>query len=68
MAELAFSMFDIAHSYIENIVQAIPNVKVSVIGGIQINVHKPCGDLFAPLMFEVREKGKPTKDLLHVFT
>ena len=68
MAELGYAMYDVTRRYIEHIVEPIPNVKVSMIGGIQINVHKPCGDLFAPLMFEVREKGKPTKDLLHTFT
>ena len=54
MAELAYAMYAITHQYVEGIVEAIPNVKVSVIGGIQINVPQPCGDLFAPLMFEVR--------------
>ena len=38
MAELAYAMYQITHKYIEGIVEAIPNVKVSVIGGIQINV------------------------------
>ena len=68
MVELGYAMYDVTRRYIEHIVEPIPNVKISMIGGIQINVHKPCGDLFAPLMFEVREKGKPTKDLLHTFT
>ena len=56
MAELAYAMYQISHNYIDGIVEAIPNVKVSVIGGIQINVQQPCGDLFAPLMFDVRMK------------
>jgi len=38
MAELALAMYGISKSYVEGIVEAIPNVKVSVIGGIQINV------------------------------
>ena len=38
MAELAYAMYDITHRYIEEIVNPIPNVRVSVIGGIQINV------------------------------
>lgn len=68
MAELAYSMYKITHQYVEGIVEAIPDVKVSVIGGIQINIAQPCGDLFAPMMFEVRSKGKPTKDLNYIFT
>ena len=46
----------------------IPGVKVQLIGGIQINVHQPVGDLFHPMMFEVRAQGSPPKDLSHVFT
>lgn len=34
MAELAYSMYQISNNYIDGIVEAIPNVKVSVIGGI----------------------------------
>ena len=34
MAELAYAMYQISRRYIEGIVEAIPNVKVSVIGGI----------------------------------
>ena len=68
MAELGYAMYEITKDYIEGIVTEIPNVKVSIIGGIQINVQQPCGDLFAPLMFEVRMKDKPTKDLTHIFT
>ena len=57
MAELAHAMYSIARQYIEGIVETHENVKVTIIGGIQINVNKPCGDLFAPLLFEVRSKG-----------
>ena len=34
MAELAFSMYEITQKYVEGIVEAIPNVKVSILGGI----------------------------------
>ena len=68
MAELAYAMYAITHQYVEGIVDTIPNVKVCVIGGIQINVPQPCGDLFAPLMFEIRKHGEPVKDLLPVFS
>ena len=57
MAKLAHAMYSIARQYIEGIVETHENVKVTIIGGIQINVNKPCGDLFAPLLFEVRSKG-----------
>ena len=68
MAKLAYAMYEITKTYINGIVEEIPNVKVSVIGGIQINVRQPCGDMFVPMMFEVRTKGEPTKDLKHIFT
>jgi len=35
-----------------------------LIGGIQINMPKPCEDHFLPLMFEIRKKGFDTEDLL----
>ena len=54
MAELAYAMYSITRNYIDGIIEEIPNVKISVIGGIQLNVRQPCGDLFAPMMFEVR--------------
>ena len=34
MAELAYAMYDITHRYIEEIIKPIPNVRVTVIGGI----------------------------------
>jgi hypothetical protein len=68
MAELAYAMYEITHQFIGGIVEPIPNVKVSLIGGIQVNVQQPCGDLFVPLMFDVIMKGKKTKDLYHVFS
>ena len=68
MTKLAYSMYAITENYIGGIVEAIPNVKVSIIGGIRINVQQPCGDMFAPLMFKILTKGEPTKDLLHIFT
>ncbi len=68
MAELAYSMYQITHRYVNGIIEEIPNVKISVIGGIQLNVSQPCGDMFVPMMFEVRTKGEPTKDLKHIFT
>ena len=49
-------MFHVVKAYMENLVTAIPGVKISLIGGIQINAPKPVGDLFQPLMFEVRLK------------
>ena len=68
MAELAYAMYEITRMYVNGIVEEIPDVKISVIGGIQINVRQPCGDMFVPLKFEVRQKGKPVKDLKYIFT
>ena len=39
MAQLAKSVYCITERYIEGIVEAIPQVKVSIIGGITINVQ-----------------------------
>lgn len=38
MAELSYAMYSISEKYIGQIVEAIPSVKVFVIGGVQINV------------------------------
>jgi hypothetical protein len=38
--------------------------KIVLLGGIQINVKRPCEDFFETLMFEVYEKGVKTIDLL----
>lgn len=53
MVALAYALYKISEKYVSGMVEAIPDVKVSIIGGIQINVHRPCGDLFMPLMFKV---------------
>lgn len=39
-------------------------VKIAILGGIQINMPRPMADFFQPLLFEIREKGKPNLDLL----
>jgi len=38
-----------------------------LVGGIQINMPKPCDDHFLPLMFELRKPGCPAEDLMPGF-
>eukprot|EP00930_Biecheleria_cincta_P047457 TRINITY_DN32903_c0_g1_i1.p1 TRINITY_DN32903_c0_g1~~TRINITY_DN32903_c0_g1_i1.p1 ORF type:complete len:710 (-),score=113.32 TRINITY_DN32903_c0_g1_i1:12-2141(-) len=43
--------------------------KLVLIGGMQINMpHSTMEDHFLPLMFEVRRKGEPTRDLMEHFS
>ena len=67
MVELGKAIYSISENYIGVIVKPISNVRISLIGGIQINVSQPCGDFFEPRMFKVIEEGKPTRDLYHIF-
>jgi len=48
-------------------VKTIPDVKLVLVGGIQINMKKPIEDMFLPLCFEIFEHDKPIKDLSVVF-
>ncbi len=45
----------------------IPDVKLVLVGGIQINMKKPVEDMFLPLCFEIFEYDKPIQDLSVVF-
>lgn len=62
-AALVKVMYSIIHDFVEKIVYNLPQGKLIVLGGIQINMPKPGEDLFQPLLFEVRE-GDKKEDLL----
>lgn len=43
-------------------------IKIVLLGGVQINMPRPLSDYFQPLRFEIREKGKATKNLMNAFS
>jgi hypothetical protein len=47
--------------------KTIPDVKLVLVGGIQINMKKPIEDMFLPLCFEIFEHDKPIQDYSVVF-
>jgi hypothetical protein len=67
MSALAISMFEIIHQFVKDIVKTIPDVKIVLVGGIQINMKKPIEDMFMPLCFEILEHNMPIQDLSVVF-
>jgi hypothetical protein len=67
MSALAFAMYEIVHTFVKDITKTIPDIKLVLVGGIQINMKKPIEDLFLPISFEVFEHDKPVKDLSVVF-
>ena len=67
MSALAFAMYEIVHKFVKDITKSIPDVRLVLVGGIQINMKKPIEDLFLPISIEVFEHDKPVKDLSVVF-
>ena len=67
MSALAFAMYEIVHTFVKDITKTIPDIRLVLVGGIQINMKKPIEDLFLPISFEVFEHDKPVKDLSVVF-
>ena len=67
MSALAISRFEIIHQFVKDIVKTIPDVKIVLVGGIQINMKKPIEDMFMPLCFEILEHNMPIQDLSVVF-
>jgi hypothetical protein len=53
MSALALAMYEIVKRFVKDIVKTIPDVKVVLCGGIQINMKKPIEDMFMPLCFEM---------------
>eukprot|EP00931_Biecheleriopsis_adriatica_P047196 TRINITY_DN2717_c0_g1_i2.p1 TRINITY_DN2717_c0_g1~~TRINITY_DN2717_c0_g1_i2.p1 ORF type:complete len:709 (-),score=139.33 TRINITY_DN2717_c0_g1_i2:83-2143(-) len=69
MASCAYAAFDMVKDRILKIVNTdFGSGKLVLIGGIQINMpHQSMDDYFLPLMFEVRQEGQPTLDLMETF-
>ena len=67
MTALAFAMYEIVHEFVKNIIKTMPDVKLIIAGGIQINMKKPIEDMVLPLVFEIFEHNKPVKDLSKMF-
>ena len=53
MSALAFAMYEIVHQFVKDITKSIPDVRLVLVGGIQINMKKPVEDMFLPICFEV---------------
>ena len=66
-AATAYAMFDLAREFLLKIsLTSDFKGKIVLLGGIQINMKRPCEDLFEPLMFECYQNGAKIKDLMHV--
>lgn len=61
-AEIVKAMYVIVRDSLDSIAKSLPHGKLVLLGGIQINMSGE--DSFQPLLFEVREAGKPNVDLL----
>jgi hypothetical protein len=61
-------MYELVREFILNIVKSdFTPGKIILCGGIQINMLKPCEDLFETHFFEVWEKGEKAIDLLPIY-
>ena len=60
MSALALAMYEIVHQFVKDIVKTVPDVKIVLVGGIQINMKKPIEDMFMPLCFEMLEHDSRT--------
>ena len=67
MSALALAMYEIVHQFVKDIVKTVPDVKIVLVGGIQINMKKPIEDMFMPICFEILEYNMPIQDLSVVF-
>ena len=67
MSALAFAMYEIVHEFVKNIIKTMPDIKLIIAGGIQINMKKPIEDMFLPIVFEIFEHNKPVQDLSKIF-
>jgi hypothetical protein len=67
MTQLAYKAFDIVDKQMEGIVSMDPKYfkRLVLLGGIQVNTPVGTPDHFQPMKFEVREIGKPNKDILY---
>jgi len=69
MASAAYQAYDMVKDRMLKIVNTkFGSGKLVLIGGIQLNMpHPEMEDHFLPMMFEVRQEGQPTKDLMSYF-
>jgi hypothetical protein len=67
MAELAYKAFNIVDKQMLSIVDLECCDKLVLLGGIQVNTPEGFPDHFAPMRFEVREKGKSPQSLMKAF-
>jgi hypothetical protein len=66
MATLAYKAFDIVDKQMLSILDMdFGPGKLVLLGGIQVNTPVGTPDHFQPMRFEVRQLGKPTKDVLY---
>jgi len=67
MTQLAYKAFDIVDKQMEGILPAQMEGpgKLVLLGGIQVNTPVGTPDHFQPMKFEVRQLGKPNKDILY---
>jgi hypothetical protein len=40
MSALAFAMYELVHQFVKDITKSIPDVRLVLVGGIQINMKK----------------------------
>lgn len=68
MAAVAYQAYAMVKAKLEKIVNLdFGGGRLVLVGGIQINMPEPCSDHFLPLMFDVRQPGKPPQNLLSAF-
>jgi len=65
MAKLAFVSYDTVNEMMLKVVNTdFGSGYLVLLGGIQINMPSPCAEHFLPLIFEARQEGKETINLL----
>ena len=67
MSAVAYAMYEVIDEYLVKILKKLPNNRLIVVGGIQINMMEPIEDMFVPISFKVYENNKNTLDLSNSF-
>jgi len=68
MGALAYQAYEMVRVKMEKIINLeFGSGRLVLIGGIQINMPVPFSDHFLPLMFEVRQQGRPAQNVLSAF-
>jgi len=69
MGALAYQAFEMVKAKINKIVNNdFGSGYLALVGGIQINVPRPCLDHFLPLTFELRRPREVTQNHLNAFS